>query len=69
MTIVELIKILLFGICRFFVWVFTSRDCEHCDWSYENWWEEIKCSRCSDECEECRKTIHRKHFERGRWFV
>ena len=69
MILIEFLKNLFWLICRFFVWFFTLRDCEHCDLSYENWWKETRCSMNCEKRDECKKTIHRKHFKRGRWFA
>ena len=69
MIIVEFIKNLFWLMCRGVVWLFTSRDCEHCEWSYKSAYRGTRCSRHEEDCEECLNTIHRKHFERGRWFV
>lgn len=71
MILLEIIRDMFWGICRFFVWFITARDCEHC-------------SKCTDirlrgfisysyDCElgnrmgkECQNTIRRKYFTRDK---
>lgn len=69
MIIVELIKILVFYICRFFVWIFTSRDCEHCKYGCDSWGGSSNCRKDYETANECLGTIHRKNFKRERWFA
>ena len=66
MILINLLRMFILHMCRFVVWVFTARDCEHCKHVYDMGFAVIYCGK---NCDECEKTIHRKHFERGRWFV
>ena len=64
---IEIVLVKPFSLlAKFIIWIFTARDCEHCKWSYKNYWDESVCSRHSEEEEECKESIHRKHFKRER---
>lgn len=65
MIIIEFLKWLFWQIVRFFVWVITARDCEHCKHSYIGFWG-IRCGRYQKECDECLRSIKRKYFEKER---
>lgn len=59
-TFVEVLKM----IARLFVWLITTRDCEHCEWGYKNLWGDFRCARIAAEKEECLNTVCRNKFER-----
>lgn len=64
MILIEIFVGMIKGIARFFVWLITARDCDHCYWSYEGFGGYISCARIREEREECLNSVCRKRFER-----
>ena len=63
MIIIEFLGNCFRYICRFFVWVITARDCEHCKHGYIGFWG-IQCGKHQIECDDCLRSIKRKYFEK-----
>ena len=52
-------------VARFFVWLITARDCEHCENRRLSWLSgNYGCTKDYDLRKECLNTVTRCHFER-----
>lgn len=67
-SFVKLFKSITYNILRFFVWIITARDCDHCKYNELMLYELGVCNVCrigNRESEEvCKKSITRKYFKR-----
>ena len=64
MIIIEFIGNVFKGVARFFVWIITARDCEHCEYQHYSCLTRTKCCLSNEGPEECEKSITRKHFKK-----
>lgn len=70
MVFIEIFVKGLYMLLQEIIWLFTARDCRHCKDSYSRdggWSYHCRCS--SDHKKECERSLYRKHFVRGRWFL
>lgn len=70
MILLECIYFTFWSICRFFFWIITARDCEHCANRGEEYLYGLSCRYRCDlggwTKEECENTITRKYFKRAK---
>ena len=65
MILIEKVWWLVRCVARFFVWLITARDCEHCAHRYISWLSgNYGCKKDYDVRKECLNTVTRCHFER-----
>lgn len=64
MIIIEYIGEIIKSIVRFFVWIITARDCDHCKNCRYTLFASKFCALSWEIEEKCKSTPHRCHFER-----
>lgn len=62
--IIEFFKICFWFIARFFFWIITARDCEHCKHYQRGILYGFVCKKRTTEMLDCLNSIKRKYFER-----
>ena len=64
MIIVEFLIDVLLNVSRFFVWIITARDCNHCKHYQRGFLGDYVCKKKSCEIIDCLGSVTRKNFER-----